>query len=244
MISEARKLLLVLTSLSVAVVSGCGNRLRINDAGGLVPTGRLVWQPVGPLPVNAEVFQFSGVSLEADVSYAQGEAREGNGISADEAVVVGLNTIPAAGGFNARANVIDVKGTVRGGLEIANMFRLEPMAGFQVVNAHLAVSGSTGQFSQERTASGFLYGLRAGLQPHRWVEFYGRVMNGILGGSDLRVDSAYSFQAEAGVRLAPIDFVGMFAGYRWSQYEFQVDKEQTNLDIGLDGPVLGVELRF
>lgn len=241
-----------LMALGLAGTGCISTDLRIEERDVIIPTGRVSWQPIGALPRTEQFFRFSGLTLEGDVSYANGEALEDNGIDAGESVTAGRTTLPAAGGVNARAGVIDIKGTVRGGLLLGNLFRLEPMIGFQVVEVEVEASALAEQVSSRRTAVGSLYGIRAGLQPHPLIEIYGRYMGGLLDGTSLRVDTAYTLQGEAGVRITPFatsdlairDLVSLFAGYRWSEYYFQIDKEQTDPKIELGGPVLGLDLRF
>ncbi len=132
----------------------------------------------------------------------------------------------------------------RTGFSIADLFRLEAIGGVEILRIETALSGAGLQTTDRRTFGGVLGGVRAGLQPHEMIEFYGLGSIGLLvsgkgDGANLRVT-----KLELGALIMPVDYLGLFAGYRWSDYWQDRDHEESDVDLELYGPVLGLELRF
>lgn len=227
----------------VAPSPGCrSNDVRVEDAGRVALSGRVLWQLAQPTEAERRVVDFSGVTLTAEVSHVEG--KDDDRVLAGAAVVYDQTSFATPGPASARGRVTDAKAMVRVGALFANRLRIEQILGLQLASADVAFSSAGLQATERSSAFGVLVGFRMGLQLHERVELYGRATTSALGGVSRRVDSAYAHQAEIAARILPIERVGLFAGYRWAEYWFYRDKEEAEIDFGVDGPIVGLELRF
>ena len=109
------------------------------------------------------------------------------------------------------------------------------------LTADLELSSGGVQESDLTTAAGVVFGLRGGLQPH---ELYALYSYGQLFGGDSENEVFASQEVEIGVRLLPVERLGIFAAYREALYHQARDHESSDARLDFRGPILGMELRF
>ncbi len=143
-----------------------------------------------------------------------------------------------------RVRMVDSAATVRAGLIVQDVLRIEPLVGLEVVTTELQVAGGGLQATQRSLYLGPLAGLRAGLQIHDRFELYGLIRAAGLFSvySDASGSTAGSVRGEVGGRVRLFEHLGLFGGYRW----IDLDDEAGGTDVTyeLRGPTFGAELLF
>ena len=234
----------ILLALGLALfATGCANdTIRVRDKNAIVAAGRVVWQAAQPSERTFLGLGTTGVVVEGELSYMAANDRQQ--IALGSQVALGNTTLAGPAALRSRAKVIDATAIARSGVRVMDLLRVEPFVGVEVTTVDLELSSGGVQESDRTTAGGFLVGLRAGLQPHKLVEFYGLYAAGVLFGGDKENKSSASQKFEVGARLLPLEHVGIFAAYREAVF-FQI-RDDTASDATLDfrGPILGMELRF
>lgn len=242
--SRATPRIVKLFALSVAIVStaGCTN-VRVHSADAVIPTGRVVWAaiPPGESSENRAMVP-SGLVAEFELGYTQANdnqpVRAGDDPEIDGTEFVGPTEL------RTRVQLVDSALTVRGGVILGEVFRIEPIAGAEVVTAELQVAGGGLQATKRSLYVGPLLGLRAGVQLHERFELYGLVRAAGLFSiySDASGSTAGSVRGEVGGRARLLEHLGLFGGYRW----IDLDDEGGGTDVTyeLRGPVFGAELLF
>lgn len=81
-----------------------------------------------------------------------------------------------------------------------------------------------------------LIGLVGRIYPIKWVNLNAKISGLPLGGY------GYIFDAEAGVTINPVKYVGIFAGYRY--FDTKAKYTDNLLNIKLDGPFVALQVRF
>jgi hypothetical protein len=238
-----RSLSLGLGIAGALFATGCINRtIQIRTADVVVPTGRILYQAVQPSESSRTGAGWSGLSVDGEISYSHGNdnkpLRTGEEISLRRTEFTGPLQI------RNRASVVDTTVNIRTGLEIQDIFRLEPMAGIELTSIDLEVVGGGVQESDTTTAIGFMSGLRAAFQPHSMFEIYGSASVGWLAGGRGNNRGIRTEKYETGARLLPLEHFGIFAGYRWAQYNQWREPDESDSDIDFRGPVFGIECRL
>jgi hypothetical protein len=223
--------------------AGCANNtIHVRDKNAIAAAGRVSWQAAPPTEKKVVGLGWSGVVLDGEVSYVAAEDKQE--IAATNRVSLGNTTFPGPASMNSRAKVVDLTATARTGVSIMNRLRIEPFVGLEVLTADLELSSGGVQESDLTTAAGVVFGLRGGLQPHELVELYALYSYGQLFGGDSENEVSASQKVEIGVRLLPVERLGIFAAYREALYYQARDHESSDSRLDFRGPILGMELRF
>jgi len=234
--------ILLATSLAL-FATGCANdTIRVRDKNAITAAGRVVWQAAPPSEKEIRDLGWTGVVLEGELSYVA--ASDTQQIAPGDQVSLGNTTFPGPAALRSRAKVIDATANARSGVRIMDVLRVEPVLGVQVTTVDLELSSAGAQESDLTTAGGVVFGLRAGLQPHELLEFYGQYTYGPLFGGDKDNEVSLSQKFEVGARLLPFEHFGLFAAYREAVF-FQVrDSDSSDSKLDFRGPILGMEARF
>ena len=109
-----------------------------------------------------------------------------------------------------------------------------------VANAKTQISapalGSAFDVNEDRTAPIPMIGLIGRVYPIRWVNLTAKA-SGLPAGS-----YGYIFDGEASLNINPIRYLGISGGYRY--FVIDIKYNDNSLDYRLDGPFVGVSLRF
>jgi hypothetical protein len=226
---------------------GCANdTVRIDSRDTITAAGRITARVYAPQAreeeASARIVEWTGITVDGEVAYQAAADRQN--VAAGRQVSLDGTTIAGPTNIRSRARLIDTTANARTGFSVADLFRLEALGGFEILATETALSGAGLQTTDRRTFGGVFAGVRAGLRPHEMIEFYGLGSLGFLAsakgdGASLRVT-----KLEVGARIMPVEYLGLFAGYRWSDYWQDRDHDESDVDLELYGPVLGLELRF
>ncbi|MFK7895882.1 MAG: hypothetical protein AB8G23_08615 [Myxococcota bacterium] len=233
----------LLLCLFLIGTAGCVNRnIEIRTADVIVPTGRIRYQAIEPSETAKTGPGWSGLSVDGEISYSHGNDNKPLRVGD----TLGLRRSEFTGPLRIRnrASVVDTTVNVRTGLSVKEMFRLEPMAGIELTSIDLEVVGGGVQESDTTTAVGFMTGLRGAFQPHALFEIYGQASAGWLAGGRGDNRGIRTEKYETGARLLPFEHLGIFAGYRWAQYNQWREPDESDSEFDFRGPVFGVEFRL
>ena len=103
-------------------------------------------------------------------------------------------------------------------------------------NMHLNAPALGIDQKEDRAASIPMIGLAGRVYPIRWVNLTARA-SGLPAG-----DYGYVFDGEASLNINPIEYLGISGGYRY--FIINVKYNDNYLDYRLDGPFVGLTLRF
>lgn len=230
---------LVAAGLLTAATGCINDTIRVKDRDAIMPAGRASWMVVNPSEKEWLGLSLSGLSVDGEIVYVEGDDEQR--VEAGDQVGLGGTTIPGPARVQSRADVIDVTAGVRTGLAFFDIFRLEPTLALELASVDLEIDSGGAKASERVTAIGSAIGVRAGLQPHEWVELYGLASFGVLGDKN---KGTLTSKLELGARLLPFEHFGVFAGYRWARYRQGRDPDDSDADLKLGGPILGAEVRF
>ncbi len=234
---------MLLALVSILVSAGCANdTIRVRDRNAVAGAGRVKWQAVKPTEKKVLGFGGTGVALEGELSYVS--ASHQRPIAAGDQTSLGNTTFAGPATARSRAKLVDVTASARSGLVLLDMLRVEPFLGLQLTTVDLEVSSAGVQESDLTTAGGVTFGLRAGLQPHELIEFYGLYAYGNLFGGDSDNKFSVSQKLEVGARLLPVEHFGLFVAYREFLFYQIRDSDSSDAKLDFRGPILGLEMRF
>jgi hypothetical protein len=224
----------------LTAATGCVNdTIKVRNRDTVMPAGRASWQAVEPSEQKWLGLSWSGLSVDGEIVYAEGDDKQNVAVS--DQVGLGGTTIPGPVRVESRSDVIDVTANVRTGLAVLDVFRLEPVFGLELATVDLEIDSGGAKASERVTAGGGVVGIRAGLQAHEMVELYGLASFGALADKN---KGTLTSKLEVGARLLPIDHFGVFAGYRWARYRQSRAPDDSDAYLYFSGPILGAEVRF
>lgn len=132
----------------------------------------------------------------------------------------------------------------RAGGQLFGLISLEGLGGLSLTALDLELRGSRGRARDTGVSMGVHVGGRATLTPHPVVDFYGEGKLHLLGGLQESRRTVVLATAEAGGNLHLTSGISLFGGYRWWRYFEDIHSASDIDDIVLEGPTMGLLLRF
>lgn len=213
------------------------------DNGASFPSLRATWEfsrdsTVTRTPGSAE----PELGIEVDLGYGAGSADQMLG--ATEFVVLNGARLngpgPVATDYDLLAGSVSLAASRRWLGDAGNLTGLAGL-GFQRLNIDIA--SGPGTASDDILSGGFFLGGQVTVQPLDRLSLSARAS------ATIGVDSGNTMlgAAELTAEWMPIDRVGVFSGWRWWTYRRGNSEDagdDSNLDLGLSGPVAGLSLKF
>lgn len=133
---------------------------------------------------------------------------------------------------------------VRGGGRFFDVVSIEGSGGLSLVALDLDLRGPSGSASDTGVSLGVHVGARATVAPHPVIDLYGEGKLHLLNVLQESRRTVLLSTAEVGGNLHITSNVSLFAGYRWWRY-FEDIHSASNIDyVDLQGPTMGLLLRF
>ena len=234
---------------AAAAAAGCEARRQAIDASDrtvLFPAARGVFQ--AQLDEPDKEGQFQGVAGgELSFDHADGEANSNFG-PGDPVELHGV-TVPAPVRVALDYNLERYSAAFRGGFWVAHSLGIEGLLGLESHVLSLKASSPTAPSDSEHWFSlGPMVGGHFSLRPvgflesMRWLTIYGRLTASYGFGEYGKDAGAQS--AETGLELGPFYHLGGFAGWRWWSLDRERSSNDSEVDLGVNGPVVGLLIKL
>lgn len=184
-------------------------------------------------------------TLSLDLDYvAAVDARDAANLSASQFVDYDGREFPGPQRLRYDLTLHLGSASARAGIRIIDMFALEALAGVSLSALDLEIRGSGISERDVGVGIGPKGGVRFTFTPHPVIDVYGQWELHLLEviGSDGR-NEVFLRGWEAGARLHMTSNLSLFGGWREWEYDESV-RNESDIDLELNGPTFGVLVRF
>jgi hypothetical protein len=240
--------------LAAAAVSSCSIRedgIEADDDGMLFPTlrARIDLDRAGPVPLHsgpADRGTRGDLGILLEVSGAEGDA-SGDIDSNDVFEMDGENLIFGPADVEIDYSLGMASAAIAGSLFLPTGWVLTGFAGIAYTRMELEIDAPGQSIDETILGFGPVVGARASWWPSRTHGLYAQASTRAVFPEEF--DSVTVDQLELGLEIAPSPGISLFGGWRWLAYQgedqhWHHDDDETELDLELSGPVLGLSLSF
>ena len=233
------------------VLCGCylvrRDDIEVRDGEVFFPSGRLSLEldhlVRGPVPSDDGEARRESVlptlSVDLEVGHAGGDSLQTLGPT--ESIRFDGEVVDGPAGLRSDFELCSGHVGARGGLEIAEQLRLEILLTGSAGSLDLLIQEAGTRLHERLLAGGPGIGVRGEWHPREEFNVYVQAMEHflLLGRQS---DTASLGTIDVGVGIRPIEHVRLFGGWRWLNYENE--KNSSDIELELSGPVVGVQLEF
>lgn len=178
------------------------------------------------------------LGVELDVGYVAGD--DDQGLAGNEFVQLGGTQFLGPATVDLDWTLLAGSIALRGGARVEDVLVVEGIGGLGLTRLHLEAEDGALSASETFSSVGPILGLQAGVEPLPWLGAF--VRSTWTGG--FVPDEASLGVTDLALTLKPAKRVVAFGGWRWWDYGAEGNSGDSDVELKLSGPMLGIELRF